>query len=409
MAFEKLPGSAESLMSKMRRNGFSDSYMSEVMTEIRWLARHGGGCESLEEACLIRCGELGTAGTVRKVRSIFGLLRHFDVHGDCPNPGEGHALFSERGARLGLMPCFREVVDAFSKAGLARGLRQSTVSGCASSASTFFMSLQELGRDSLADVTEPDVVSVFLGQDGLPALSWSYKESVAMVLASDLGRWSEDAARVGSYLPPVRRVRKNIQYLTPDEVGLVRSALASEGSGLCLRDRSIGWLLMLTGLRACDIAGMLVESIAWEADEIRIVQRKTGEPLVLPLVPIVGNSVFDYLERERPGSDDPHLFLSCRPPHGPIGPTCVSNAASRIYDAAGVRTERGDRRGTHLFRHHAATRMVDAGVPRAVVSATLGHSDPASLDRYLAADIECLRTCSLGVGRFPVREVVLGR
>ncbi len=408
MAFEKLLGSAESLMSQMRRNGFSDSYRTEVMTEIRWLSRRGRECESLEEACLIRCGELGTSGTVRKARAIFGLLKYFEMHGDCPNPGEGHALF-ERGARLGLMPCFREVVDAFSEAGLARGLRLSTVSSCASSASTFFMSLQELGCETLADVAETDVISVFLGKDGLPALSWSYKESVAMVLASDLGRWNVDAARVCSFLPPVRRVRRNIQYLTPDEVGLVRSALASEDSGLCLRDRSIGWLLMLTGLRACDIAGMLIESFAWEADEIRVVQRKTGEPLVLPLVPIVGNSVLDYLERDRPGSDDPHLFLSCRPPYGPIGSTCVSNAASRIYDAAKVRMERGDRRGTHLFRHHAATRMVDAGVPRAVVSATLGHSDPASLDRYLAADVERLRTCSLSVERFPVREGVFGR
>lgn len=408
MAFKKLIGSAESLMSQMRRNGFSDSYMAEVMTEIRWLGRHGGGCDSLEDACLVRCGELGAPGTVRKVRSIFGLLKHFDMRGYCPNPGEGHVL-SERGARLGLMPCFREVVDAFSKEALARGLRESTVGSCASSASTFFASLQELGRDSLADVTEADVVSVFLGLDGTPALSWSYKECVSMVLTSELGRWSEDAARVNSFLPPVRRVRRNIQYLTRDEVGLVRSALAGEDSGLCLRDRSIGWLLMLTGLRACDVAGMLSESIAWEADEIRITQRKTGEPLVLPLVPVVGNSVLDYLELERPASDDPHLFLSRRPPHGPIGSTCVSNVASRIYDAAGVRTEGGDRRGAHLFRHHAATRMVDAGVPRAVVSATLGHSDPTSLDRYLAADVDRLRTCSLSVERFPVREGVFGK
>ena len=408
MAFEKLIESAESLMSQMRRNGFSDSYMKAVMAEIRWLRLRGGGCESLEDACRIRCGELGTSGTARKARSMFGLLKHFVIHGDCPNPGEGHVL-SERGARLGLATCFREVVDTFSREGKARGLRESTVSGCASSASTFFASLQEWGRASLSDVTEADGISVFLGRDGLPALSWSYKESVSMVLASELGRWGDDASRVRSYLPPVKRARRNIQYLTPDEVGLVRSALASGDSGLCLRDRSIGWILVMTGLRACDVAGMLVESVAWEADEMRITQRKTGEPLVLPLIPVVGNSVLDYLERERPASDDPHLFLSRRPPHGPIGSTCVSNVASRIYDAAGVRTEDGDRRGTHLFRHHVATQMVDAGVPRAVVSATLGHSDPTSLDRYLAADVDRLRTCSLSVERFPVREGVFGR
>ena len=408
MAFEKLIESADSLISQMRRRGFSDSYAKEVMTEIRWLGRCGRGHESLEDACVARCGELGTPRTVRKVRSVFGLLKHFDACGDCPSPGEGHAL-SEHGARLGLAPCFREVVDAFSTDAANRGLRESTVSGCVSCASTFLASLQALGRASLADVTEADVVTVLLRRGHGRTPAWSYRESVSMVLASDLGRWGEDAARVRTYLPPVRRARGNIQYLTPDEVGLVRTALADDDSGLCLRDRSIGWLLLMTGLRACDVAGMPSDSVAWEADEIRVTQRKTGEPLVLPLAPVVGNSILDYLERERPASDDPHLFLSRRPPHGPIGSTCVSDVASRVYEAAGVRTGDGDRRGAHLFRHHAATRMVDAGVPRAVVSATLGHADPGSLDRYLAADVEQLRTCSLGIEGFPVREGVFGR
>lgn len=103
----------------------SDSYAKEVMTE----GRCGRGHESLEDACAARCGELGTPRTVRKVRSVFGLLKHFDACGDCPSPGEGHAL-SEHGARLGLAPCFREVVDAFSTDATNRGLRESTVSGC---------------------------------------------------------------------------------------------------------------------------------------------------------------------------------------------------------------------------------------------------------------------------------------
>ena len=77
---------------------------------------------------------------------------------------------------------------------------------------------------------------------------------------------------------------------------------------------------------------------------------------------------------------------------------------SRIYDAAGIRLEQGDRRGSHVFRHRAATAMVGAGVPLPVASAVLGHEDPASIDSYLHADIEHLRECALDVSAFGIGE-----
>lgn len=317
MAFEELLESSDDLLSQMRRMGFSESYVAQVSTELRWLERHGSACESLGEACLARIEPMGGSGTARKVRSIFGLIEHFELHGGCPSPGEGHALF-ERGARFELLPCFQEVVDSFERVALARGMRESSVRSCVSSASTFFRALQGMGRTSFDDISERDVVSLFAGRDGAPSLSWSYKESVSMVLACGPGPWEEGAERVRTYLPPVKRARKNVQCLTAGEVALIRSALANEGARLCLRDRAVGWILLLTGLRACDIAGMLIGSVAWEFDEVRITQRKTGEPLTLPLLPVVGNAMLDYLERERPESADPHLFLSRRPPHGPV-------------------------------------------------------------------------------------------
>lgn len=405
MAIERVLANSEDLISAMRTRGFSESYVKSVRTELRWPAGHACAHRTLEDACMSRTEEVGE-DTARKVRSIYGLIRAFDLAGRCPSPGEGHVMF-ERGARLGLRDEFLEVISSFRSDATSRGLRDSTINGCVTSASTFFVALQGMGGSSLAGVTERDVVFLFIGDGALPS-SWSYRENVSLVLSAELGELGEDARRVRSFLPPARRSRKNIQYLTEGEdARRVRSALARDDSGLCLRDRAMGWLLLLTGLRACDVAGMLTASLAWESDEIRIVQRKTGAPLTLPLLPVIGNALLDYLELERPDSVDPHLFLSRRPPHGPIGSTCVSDAASRVYDAAGVRTEAGDRRGTHLFRHNAATRMVDAGVPRAVVSATLGHADPGSLDRYLAADVERLRSCALDVGGFPVREGVL--
>ena len=185
----------------------------------------------------------------------------------------------------------------------------------------------------------------------------------------------------------------------------VRRALDGPAPTLSLRDRAIGALLLFAGMRGCDIAALTMDDISWERDEIDIVQQKTGARLSLPLTAPVGNAILDYIAEGRPESDDPHVFLALTRPYGPLAAKSVQGAASRIYDAAGIRPS-GERRGTHLFRYNAATAMVGAGTARPVVSAVLGHDDPNSLDYYLFADITHLRECALDVGRFPVREGV---
>lgn len=42
----------------------------------------------------------------------------------------------------------------------------------------------------------------------------------------------------------------------------------------------------------------------------------------------------------------------------------------------------------HLFRHHVATSMLQAGMQQPVISATLGHASLDSLDHYLSAEFK---------------------
>ncbi len=149
-----------------------------------------------------------------------------------------------------------------------------------------------------------------------------------------------------------------------------------------------------------------MDDIDWEAEEIRIVQCKTGAPLILPLTAVVGNALYDYITCERPESSDRHVFLRENRPHDPISPGALWYISSKIYEAAGIRLTEGDRRGTHLFRYNAATAFVGNGIPRPVASAILGHEDPASLDHYTFADIAHLRECALSIEKFPVSEGV---
>jgi len=399
---DRLLSKASVLIEHMRDDGHSESYVRQVSTEINWLRGNGCRYDSYESACRARESQTESGEMRRRYRLMYGILRRFDEDDVLPDFRPKEPLF-RRGAYHQLDPRFRSVVDAFVADGKARGLKDKTIRGYASAGSLFLLAMQKRGRGSLEDVTEEDVLSFFAGESGGPACSSGFEKEVVSVLKSDLGAVSEVARRVATYVPRIRPRRNNIQYLQPEEVDAVRDALGDDESGLSLRDRAIGTLLLLTGLRACDIVGLTMGDISWERDEIRVVQEKTGSPLALPMSAAVGNALFDYLAEGRPRSGDPHVFLGLARPHDPISACAVWHVASRIYDAAGIRTE-GGRRGTHLFRHNVATSMVGAGTPRPVASAVLGHGDPNSLDHYLSADIAHLRECALDVGRFPVRK-----
>ncbi|PSR23230.1 MAG: hypothetical protein C7B45_03810 [Sulfobacillus acidophilus] len=59
-----------------------------------------------------------------------------------------------------------------------------------------------------------------------------------------------------------------------------------------------------------------------------------------------------------------------------------------------------------MFRHYLATALLSHGVPQPVISQTLGHTEPHSLETYLSADFPHLKACALSIARRPVPEEV---
>ncbi len=165
-------------------------------------------------------------------------------------------------------------------------------------------------------------------------------------------------------------------------------------------------LLMYTGLRGCDVAGMTLDKVNWGNDRIRIYQQKTEVPLELPLSAIDGNAIYDYLSSERPNSGENHMFLSLSKPFIPLESKSIGNIAGKIMKVAGIRQSPGMRKGTHIFRHHIASTLLGNGVPQPVISRTLGHTAPDSLEPYLRADFIHLKECVLDISGFPVAAEV---
>lgn len=215
---------------------------------------------------------------------------------------------------------------------------------------------------------------------------------------------SVSCRRVLNYIPEIHAYRKNLPFLTDMEIKEVKAALKDPDSKLTLRDKAIGTLALYTGLRNGDIIHLKFSAINWEKECISLYQQKTGAPLNLPLSATVGNAIYDYLTKERPSVDDPHVFLTSDVPYRPMKTT--HQVSRHIFRETGIRQEPGSRKGLHLFRHHLATRLLENEIPQPVISKAMGHTSPHSLNPYLHIDFSHLKECSLSITDFPLRKEV---
>lgn len=149
------------------------------------------------------------------------------------------------------------------------------------------------------------------------------------------------------------------------------------------------------GLRASDIAGLTFDSINEISATVKVTQRKTGEPLTLPLLDEVKEALHDYLDNARPAQDDCHIFLKTRG-KGPMSPANIGKVVELAFNASGV--DCGTRRrGSHSLRASLATALLEEGNGYHTIKQVLGHSDVQSTKSYVKASVECLRTNALPV------------
>lgn len=397
------------LIDYMERSGYCATYIIKVRREIDYVLSRADSKDwaSYTDIYLEYVNKSSSRHYLRDKLNCLGIIERFDNRGQYPD-GRLRQQIVKRGLYHLLLPEFKAVVDCYQASESKRNKKATTIIGEASHGASFLHALQQKGINTLGEITEAAVLSVFVGDDNTLRRSCSYKKDIAAVLISCI-RENPDCpefTRILAYLPELREHRKNIQYLKPDETHQIKQALTNEDSELSLRDRAVGLLVLYTGLRCCDIAGLTVNDIDWEKELIRIRQQKTGAPLELPLSVIVGNAVYDYLTAERLETECEFIFISKNRPYGRLLSGSIGNISNKIMKTANIRQSSGDRRGFHIFRHRVATQLLGSGVPQPVISRVLGHTSPNSLEAYLSADFKHLKECALSVERFPMPEGV---
>jgi site-specific recombinase XerD len=148
---------------------------------------------------------------------------------------------------------------------------------------------------------------------------------------------------------------------------LLRVVDRNEPSGR--RDLAILRLIVDLGLRCTEVAELLLEDIDWHSGTLAIRKNKQRRGRLLPLPPLVGKAILNYLRDGRPKSPSRQLFLCHRLPVGqPITPGRVRGAVRRAMQRSGI-----SRGGMHRLRHAFATRLHARGASLKEVADVLGH------------------------------------
>lgn len=158
------------------------------------------------------------------------------------------------------------------------------------------------------------------------------------------------------------------------------------------RDYAILMLLHTYGVRGGQIRALQLNDIQWAQDRILFKATKGGKDSLLPLTEGVGKSLLDYLRKARPPSSFPEVFLTCRAPCRPMAAGALSATVSTHICAAGIDVPR---KGTHVFRHALATRMVAEGYPFKAVADVLGHRSLSTTFIYTKVDFNALSQVAL--------------
>ena len=385
----------ERVVAALEAAGYATFTIDQYRNSIRWLdlLAHGqGGVYSLalgaEFTLMTASPQTGRSFSPLPRTDFARLARVFDSY---VLTGEVD-LSIKRRSRARVVPQSQELaalLNTWSDEMGQRGLATATRGSYGRAACDYLLYLEAGGMTSLRDA------------DGA---------SIPGFLESLRGRWAETAmwSVVSNFRPFLNFTQRSdllnalkmvgakrhhgiVPLLCSDEEqAIIKACTCGKTSA---RDAAITLLALVAGVRACDLIALRLRDIDWRAMTIGIVQQKTGNPLTLPLLPVIAGKLSEYVLGERPDVANEHVFLRAVAPHTElVDHASIYQLTRRVFKTAGLDRTRA---GTRLLRHNAASNLLRAGTPLPTISAVLGHSNPDSTNVYLSTDTEHLRACVL--------------
>jgi integrase/recombinase XerD len=166
-----------------------------------------------------------------------------------------------------------------------------------------------------------------------------------------------------------------------------------DGTANSLRNRAMLWRLARLGLRAQEVVSLCLDDSDWVHGHCDVRPGKTHQARRLPLTQEVGQALVAYIQGSRPQRDHRQVFLQCRPPFHPLTRRAVGWVGRRAVQRVGLATR--PRTGSHIFRHTAASQMLNHGASFKEVAAVLGHRSLQTTGIYAKLELDMLAAVAL--------------
>ena len=195
-----------------------------------------------------------------------------------------------------------------------------------------------------------------------------------------------------------------VKTLSDEQISAIDTYRTDAYSPSELRNSAMAMLALRLGLRSVDICNLRLANIRWDSATLAITQQKTGRPLTLPFPAVVGNALSRYLLEGRPKCNSPYVFITLKRPYQHLGSTKSCHRASVLI--LGVKQSETDCRGLHIARKTYASELLKANIPVSLIAQVLGHANETNVDKYLATDIQRMRTCAISLSGIQPPEVL---
>lgn len=287
---------------------------------------------------------------------------------------------------------YSELLDHYRRDERQMGLRTAvSIDTNVTYARHFFRWLEKRGKKTLEHISLKDVSDFLTYYGELRPVTIGEMVGALRKLSAFIDRQNISGIDISPALTvrPAKR-SKLMPVFNRSQANEVLSAV-DRTTALGKRDYAILIMAKELGVRACDIAHLKLNDISWENYEIRFVQSKTGAELVLPLEPVVGNAIAEYILEARPKTESPHIFVRSRAPH--VKMTAMADIIKRYTP----RDKFEKLSGFHSFRRGLASQMLNVGVAADTVKDVLGHTKIDSLKPYARISDVRLKTCAMSL------------
>lgn len=157
-----------------------------------------------------------------------------------------------------------------------------------------------------------------------------------------------------------------------------------ENSFLRSRNRLLMALMIFSGLRRKEAAGLKLADYSRQEGVLRIQAGKGDKDRLVPLSASLKHYLAEYLKVRDPESPSPFLILDRRQ-RKPLTPHTITWMAKRLSRSCNVPFS------PHMLRHSFATLMLEGGADIYSLSRLLGHSAIRTTMIYLSASVPVLQ------------------